>query len=97
MAEDRRRSIARRDLERSDHFTEVSPGLGELDVEAFDACVAERSGRSRVDRDLDAGREAGVSGTPTFFVNGIPITGGGSADDFAKLIDEELERLRAGG
>lgn len=36
MAEDRRRSIARRDLERSDHFAEVSPGLGELDVEAFD-------------------------------------------------------------
>ncbi len=68
-----------------------------LDLAAFDACVAERSGKSRVDRDLDAGREAGVEGTPTFFVNGIPVTGGGSADDFAKLIDEELERLRAGG
>ncbi len=68
-----------------------------LDVEAFDACVAERSGSSRVDRDLTAGRDAGVDGTPTFFINGIPMTGGGSLDDFAKLIDEELERLRAGG
>lgn len=67
-----------------------------LDLAAFDACVAERSGKSRVDRDVNAGREAGVDGTPTFFVNGIPVTGGGSADDFAKLIDEELERLRAG-
>ncbi len=68
-----------------------------LDVAVFDVCVAERSGKSRVDGDLDAGREAGVNGTPTFFVNGIPVTGGGSPDDFAKLIDEELERLRAGG
>ena len=38
-----------------------------------------------------------MSGTPTFFINGIPITGGGTVDEFAKLIDEELERIRAGG
>jgi protein-disulfide isomerase len=81
----------------SDGMLREHAGAAGLDLDAFDACVAERSGRSRVDRDLDVGREAGVDGTPTFFVNGIAITGGASADDFAKLIDEELERLRAGG
>jgi protein-disulfide isomerase len=70
-------------------------GSAGLDLDAFSACVAERSGKGRVDRDLDAGKEAGVNGTPTFFVNGLRVVGGGSADDFAKIIDKELERLRA--
>ena len=81
----------------SDQKLREHAGAAGLDVEAFDACVAERSGKAQVDRDLHAGREAGVKGTPTFFVNGIRVVGGGSADDFAELIDQELERLRATG
>ncbi len=42
MSEDRRRSISRRDLARNDHFVDVSPQLGELDVDAFDELLDEQ-------------------------------------------------------
>ncbi|MFV0257053.1 MAG: vWA domain-containing protein [Acidimicrobiales bacterium] len=36
MAEERRRTVARRDLSRDDHFADISPQLGQLDEDAFD-------------------------------------------------------------
>lgn len=63
-----------------------------LDLAKYDACVKERRHRARVDADVAAGREAGVSGTPAFFVNGIPLSGARSVDEFVKLIDRELAR-----
>lgn len=67
-----------------------------LDLAAYDACRSESAAREQVDSDLAAGKSAGVEGTPTFFINGISVIGG-SIDDFAKVIDRELERVRAGG
>jgi protein-disulfide isomerase len=61
-----------------------------LDVAAFQACIAAGRGRSRVDTDLAAGREAGVDGTPAFFINGIPLSGALPIDDFRRTIDGEL-------
>ena len=42
-----------------------------LDVDAWRMDMRERTYRGRVRRDLETGREAGVTATPTFFVNGI--------------------------
>ncbi len=39
--EDRRRSISRRDLERSPSFEDISPELGQLDAQAFDELLDE--------------------------------------------------------
>jgi len=33
-----------------------------------------------------------VTGTPTFFINGIPIVGARDVGSFADIIDAELER-----
>ena len=63
-----------------------------LDLAAYDACVKERRHRARVDADIADGREARVSGTPAFFVNGIPLSGARSAQDFERLIQSELDR-----
>jgi len=41
-----------------------------LDVERFRAELAAGAYTDRVQRDFDAGRAAGVAGTPAFFVNG---------------------------
>jgi Mg-chelatase subunit ChlD len=41
LADDRRRSISRRDLQRNPHFDDVSPQLGQLDPEAFDDLLDE--------------------------------------------------------
>jgi protein-disulfide isomerase len=65
-------------------------GQAKLDLTAFDACVADGRTRARVEADVAAGREAGVSGTPAFYVNGIPLSGARSVDEFVKLIEREL-------
>ena len=70
-------------------------GKAELDVAAFDACVAERRHQARVEADLQAGQAAGVSGTPAFYVNGIPLSGARSVEDFVKLIERELEKKKS--
>lgn len=64
----------------------------ELDLEAFEACVDERRFQAQVEADLADGRQAGVRGTPAFFVNGIPVRGARPLDDFVSVIEKEIER-----
>lgn len=70
-------------------FTRYAQEIG-LDAEAFATCVEERATQELVEADLEAGREAGVSGTPAFFINGIPLSGARSFDEFVRVIDREL-------
>jgi protein-disulfide isomerase len=63
-----------------------------LDLAAYDQCVAERRHQARVEKDLEAGRAAGVSGTPAFFVNGIPLSGAQPPEKFVDLIEKELQQ-----
>jgi len=63
-----------------------------LDRKKFDACVDAGSKRAAVDSDAQEGRLAGVSGTPAFFINGIPLVGAQPAAAFEKIIEEELAR-----
>ena len=42
-----------------------------LDLTAYDACIAAAAKGPRVDQDVNSGTALGVTGTPTFFVNGI--------------------------
>ena len=44
-----------------------------------------------MDADIQAGNEAGVNGTPAFFINGRMLTGAQPFDVFKSVIDEELE------
>jgi len=72
-------------------LTEMAETLA-LDPEAFGACVGERRFQADVAKDLADGQAAGVNGTPAFFVNGIPLSGARSLDDFVRLIESELAR-----
>jgi predicted DsbA family dithiol-disulfide isomerase len=63
-----------------------------LDLGAFQTCVKERRTQNDVEADLTAGREAGVAGTPAFFVNGIRVKGARPLDEFVALIEKELGR-----
>jgi protein-disulfide isomerase len=63
-----------------------------LDQAKFDTCLDSGRLREAVERDADLGRNAGVSGTPAFFINGIPLTGAQPQAAFEKIIDEELMR-----
>ncbi len=62
-----------------------------LDKEKFEACVKERRYQAKVEADSLAGREAGVSGTPAFFVNGIMLSGAKPVEAFVEVIERELK------
>jgi len=61
-----------------------------LDGSKFTACAA----TDRFDADIhgatEAGGELGVSGTPTFFINGRRLVGARPVRDFQEIIDAEL-------
>lgn len=67
-----------------------------LDTAAFDQCLDGGQTSGEVRRQVAAGRAAGVSGTPTFTVNGrlLELQGGRPPIDQIKaMIDDELARL----
>jgi predicted DsbA family dithiol-disulfide isomerase len=64
-----------------------------LDSAAFDACVDGRAHKAAVDRDGREGRAAGVTGTPTFFVNGVRLAGAQPLSAFVKAIDDALAHV----
>ena len=61
----------------------------------FEKCVKEQKYYAQIDKDFQAGSEMGVTGTPAFFVNGIPMPAGARpAEEFEALINQELERAK---
>ncbi|MGH9161120.1 MAG: thioredoxin domain-containing protein [Vicinamibacteraceae bacterium] len=61
-----------------------------LNEARFEACTAGAEARAAVDTDLEEAQRLGLTGTPTFFINGRPLVGGLPLDAFAEIIDEEL-------
>ena len=70
----------------------IGSSLG-LDREKLSSCIEERRFKDFVEADFAAGREAGVTGTPSFFINGITFTGSRDADEMSRQIDRELARI----
>ncbi len=65
-----------------------------LDMGAFEHCLTSRSHQAAVQKDVDDGTRAGVTGTPTFFINGRPLSGAQPLESFVRVIEEELARAR---
>ena len=65
-----------------------------LDTGQFNACFDSRKYRAEIDKDIEAGTEAGVSGTPAFYINGRMLSGAQPFDAFKRVIDEELARKK---
>ena len=63
-----------------------------LDTTRFAACVDARKYKDLVDEDTKAGEDAGVSGTPAFFINGRVPGGAQPLQASKRIIDEELRR-----
>lgn len=63
-----------------------------LDSARFDKCLDGAEKRALVEADEKAGQEAGVTGTPAFFVNGVFINGAVPYEQFKDAVDRELKR-----
>lgn len=63
-----------------------------LDVAAFEKCFDGGKYKAAVEKDIEEGKRAGVTGTPAFFVNGRLLSGAQPLDAFVRVIDDELAR-----
>ena len=72
-------------------FKEYAVDLG-LDTHAFDECLDSDKYKDEVLDDLNAGQAVGVTGTPTFFINGQKLVGAQPFTAFETVIDEELAK-----
>lgn len=61
-----------------------------LDVGVFTDCLESGKHTDEVIADLNDGRSYGVSGTPSFFINGVPLVGAQPFVSFENLINQEL-------
>jgi protein-disulfide isomerase len=65
-----------------------------LDLSQFDTCVTTSGDKYRriMAADLNEGRDAGVTGTPAFFINGTLVVGAQPTETFASYIENELRQ-----
>lgn len=64
--------------------------LLDLDIDQFSACLDSGKHSDRVAQDELAARQAGVTGTPSFLVNGQLLTGNQPFANFQEIIEQEL-------
>ena len=63
-----------------------------LDTRQFNACLSSQKYASEVQADFDAGRAAGVTGTPTWFINGQKVSGVIPLEAWKTVLDALLEQ-----
>ena len=61
-----------------------------LDTAKFDSCLDSSKYASEIQKDVQDGQAAGVSGTPTFFVNGNKVVGAQPYSVFEQAIEAAL-------
>jgi protein-disulfide isomerase len=62
-----------------------------LDMAAFSQCLESDKHAAEVEKDLQDGRQVGVNSTPSFYINGQPLSGAAAYENFQELVDEALE------
>jgi protein-disulfide isomerase len=65
-----------------------------LQGDVFKTCLDSGKYAAEVSKDMEEGMKAGVNGTPSFFINGIPVAGAQRYEVFSEIIDRELARPR---
>jgi protein-disulfide isomerase len=63
-----------------------------LDRERFTRCLDEHAQRPAVQASVEEARALGVTATPTFFVNGLPLIGAQPVESFREAIDDALQK-----
>lgn len=69
----------------------------DLNMKEFDDCLKSNKYAAEVKKDAKEGSLVGVTGTPAFFVNGIPVTGARPFKYFKSIIEDELRRIAEKG
>lgn len=75
----------------TDKLTQVAGTLG-MDTTKFQSCLTANTYSKNVTDDFNAGQQGGVTGTPSFFINGSLIVGAVPYDQLKTAIDAELAK-----
>jgi protein-disulfide isomerase len=70
-------------------FVGFAQSLG-LDTGSFSSCLDSEKHKANIDQDLADGQKAGVTGTPTIFVNGTAVVGAQPYETFKAEIEKAL-------
>lgn len=73
----------------TDTFKKYAQEIG-LDQEQFDACLDSGAMRNEVKNDLEDGQKLGISGTPSFIINGELVVGAQPYSVLSEKIDNAL-------
>jgi protein-disulfide isomerase len=65
-----------------------------LDLPAFDQCLTSGKHQAAVQKDIEEGTRAGVTGTPAFFIDGRFISGAQPLENLVRVVDDELTRVK---
>ncbi len=63
-----------------------------LDLPKFDECMASSAVLEDIAKDVASASDAGVSGTPAFFINGRFVSGAQPYEVFQQIIEQELAK-----
>ncbi len=72
-------------------FTDYADELN-LNTDQFRSCLNTNKYEENVQKDITGGNQAGVDGTPTFFINGQRLVGAQPFDRISALIEQELKK-----
>jgi protein-disulfide isomerase len=67
-------------------LVKLAEGLG-LDSDQAEAAIEDQQFASRIAKDVKGGEQAGVHGTPTFFINGVQYEGEWDYEDLVAAIE----------
>jgi protein-disulfide isomerase len=74
-----------------DNSRSLAEKLG-LDMDKYDKCIQNQDGAVNIQKDVTDATQYGVSGTPTFFINGVRLVGAQPLANFVAIIDQELQK-----
>jgi protein-disulfide isomerase len=80
----------------SDDDLKKRAGAVGLDAAAFGECYSTERHKTLIQAAFDDGVALGVTGTPSFFINGRMLVGAKPIEEFKAIIDEEIQRASGG-
>ncbi len=84
--------LANQQALRDSDFDQYAKQL-DLDTEQFTKCLSSGEHEPHIREAFASGQQVGVQATPTFYVNGVLVSGAQPYDQFKDVIERELERL----
>ncbi len=75
----------------TDNLTTIAGNLG-MNTDQFKNCLSSTKYQKNVDQDMQDGQQAGVSGTPTFYINGTQLVGAQPYSSIKAVIDQALSK-----